>query len=184
MRYCPDCGGGIGRTVPAGDNRRRYVCDDCGTVHYQNPRMVVGAVCVWDGKLLMCRRAIAPRIGFWTIPAGFLELDETTAEGAAREVHEEAGARIAIERLLAVYDLPHIGQVQIFYAADMLSPAISAGIESQEVALFDWADIPWDELAFPTVKWALNDFRANPADTATRTPAATGTRRPRADQRF
>lgn len=180
MRYCPDCGSGVGLTVPAGDNRRRYVCDDCGAVHYQNPRMVVGAVCVWDGKLLMCRRAIAPRVGFWTIPAGFLELDETTAEGAAREVHEEAGARVAIDRLLAVYDLPHIGQVQIFYTADMLSPAISAGIESQEVALFDWADIPWDELAFPTVKWALNDFRAGTAGT----PAATRTRRPRADQRF
>lgn len=111
-------------------------------------------------------------------------MNETTAEGAAREVHEEAGARVAIDRLLAVYDLPHIGQVQMFYAADMLSPAISAGIESQEVALFDWSEIPWDELAFPTVKWVLNDFRASAGKTSGVIPVATRTRRPHADQRF
>jgi ADP-ribose pyrophosphatase YjhB (NUDIX family) len=146
--------------VPEGDNRPRHVCPDCGFIHYRNPLVVVGSVCRdGDGRILMCRRAIDPRKGYWTIPAGFLELGETTQAGARREAMEEANADIAIDHLLAVYDIPRISQVQLMYSAHLVSPRISPGIESLEVALLGWDEIPWDALAFPSVDWALRHFR-------------------------
>ncbi|MDP6353431.1 MAG: NUDIX hydrolase [Alphaproteobacteria bacterium] len=164
--------------VPEGDNRPRKVCPDCGFIHYRNPLVVVGAVCVWRGRILLCRRAIAPRHGYWTLPAGYLELEETTVQGAIREVREEACAEIEIERLLGVYDIARISQVQLIYAARLKSDAIAPGVESLEVALFEWDRIPWDDLAFPSVRWALDHYReaGDGDDRATRSnpPGATG----------
>ncbi len=148
------------RTVPAGDNRERQVCSTCSYVVYENPKVVVGAVVVQDGQVLLCRRAIEPRHGFWTLPAGYLELNETTAEGARREAMEEAGADIALEGILALYNVSRIGQVQVLYRAHFAKPGISAGDESLDVRMFAWEDIPWDEIAFPTVRWALHAWRA------------------------
>jgi ADP-ribose pyrophosphatase YjhB (NUDIX family) len=144
--------------IPEGDNRLRQVCTDCGFVAYENPKVVVGAVVTSGEKILLCRRAINPRRGFWTLPAGFMELHESAETGAAREAWEEANARIAIERLLAAYTIPRLSQVQLIYRARLIDPAISAGVESLEVGLFDYADIPWDDLAFPSVRWALTQF--------------------------
>ena len=146
--------------VPEGDTLERLVCETCGFIDYKNPVVVVGSVCVWRDKFLLCRRAIDPRRGFWTLPAGYLELGESTAEGAAREAWEEACAKIEIEALLAVYDIPRISQLQIFYAARLATPDIAPGEESLETRLMDWAEIPWDDLAFPSVHWALESYRA------------------------
>ena len=143
------------RRVPEGDNRERLVCADCGFVAYDNPKIVVGSVARWGDKILMCRRAIDPRRGFWTLPAGYLELNESTRAGAEREAWEEARAKIAIEGLLAVYDIPRISQVQLIFRARLVTAAVAAGPESLEVALFGWDEIPWDEIAFPSVRWAL-----------------------------
>lgn len=146
------------RTVPEGDDHERLVCPDCGYIAYENPKVVVGAVCTWEDKILLCRRAIDPRTGFWTLPAGYMELNETSEQGAAREAWEEARADLRIEALLAVYNIPRISQVQLIYRAHLVTPNVSAGPESQEVGLFSWDDIPWDELAFPSVRWALTHF--------------------------
>jgi ADP-ribose pyrophosphatase YjhB (NUDIX family) len=145
--------------VPEGDNRERQVCPDCGFINYENPKIVVGSVVLWQDRFLLCRRAIDPRRGFWTLPAGYLELNEATAEGAQREAWEEAQARIAIDGLLAVYSIPRINQVQLIYRAHLTTPDFAAGPESLEVALFPWDEIPWADLAFPSVKWALDQFR-------------------------
>jgi ADP-ribose pyrophosphatase YjhB (NUDIX family) len=147
------------RMVPEGDDRLRLVCPDCGFIAYENPKIVVGSVCRWEDRILMCRRAIEPRRGFWTLPAGFLELNETTIDGAVREALEEANARIAVEALLAVYNIPRISQVQLIYRARLLSPEVSAGPESEAVALFRWEEIPWADIAFPSVHWALHHDR-------------------------
>lgn len=163
------------RVVPEGDDRERLVCPDCGFVQYDNPKIVVGSVVRSGERILMCRRAIMPRRGFWTLPAGYLELNEAPMDGARREAWEEARARIDIDALLAVYDVPRISQVQLIWRATLASPDFSAGPESLEVRLFGWDEIPWDEIAFPTVRWALRhaaeigtraDFaaRTNPAD--------------------
>jgi ADP-ribose pyrophosphatase YjhB (NUDIX family) len=148
------------RTIPEGDDRLRLVCPDCGFIEYENPKIVVGSVTTWEGRILLCRRAIEPSLGLWTLPAGYMELNETTAQGAMREAWEEARARIAIDCLLAVYDLPRISQVQFIYRAALSSPEIEAGPESLEVALFPWEEIPWDMLAFPTVRWSLDEWHA------------------------
>lgn len=148
------------RQIPAGDNRTRLVCPDCGYIEYANPKVVVGAVCWWRDRVLLCRRAIEPRKGFWTIPAGFLELGESTAEGAKREVWEEAQARVTIESLLGVYEIPRISQIQMIYRAPMVGPGFAAGEESEAVDLFDWTNIPWEDLAFPSVSWALHHYRS------------------------
>jgi ADP-ribose pyrophosphatase YjhB (NUDIX family) len=147
------------RAVPEGDDRERLICPDCGFIQYENPKIVVGSVATWQDRILLCRRAINPRVGFWTLPAGYMELNETTADGAKREAWEEARARIEIGALLAVYNIPRLSQVQIFYRARLLSDAVEAGPESREVALFAWDDIPWDDLAFPSVRWALTHHR-------------------------
>jgi ADP-ribose pyrophosphatase YjhB (NUDIX family) len=159
MHFCPRCGAGVELRQPEGDDRERHVCTGCGTVHYLNPKIVVGSVCLHQGRLLLCRRAIPPRAGFWTIPAGYLELGETAEEGARREAWEEARARIELEGLLAVYSVPRIDQVQLLYRARLLDPSVAAGPESLEVELVDWASIPWEELAFPTVRWILERAR-------------------------
>jgi ADP-ribose pyrophosphatase YjhB (NUDIX family) len=145
--------------IPEGDGLPRKVCDHCGFVAYENPKIVVGSVVRADDTVLLCRRAIEPRRGFWTIPAGYMELNETPEEGAIREAHEEAGARIAIERLLAVYSVPRISQVQLIFRATLEDRGLEAGPESLELRLFRWDDIPRDELAFPSVHWALNHER-------------------------
>jgi ADP-ribose pyrophosphatase YjhB (NUDIX family) len=147
------------RAVPQGDNRERMICAECGFVLYDNPKIVVGSVVRWGNQILMCRRSIHPRRGYWTLPAGYLELNESTSTGAEREAWEEAQARIEIEGLLAIYDIPRISQVQLIYRARLIDEAVAAGPESLEVALFHWDDIPWDNIAFPSVRWALHHER-------------------------
>jgi ADP-ribose pyrophosphatase YjhB (NUDIX family) len=147
------------RAIPEGDNRERLICAECGFIHYDNPKIVVGSVARWGDKVLLCRRAIDPRKGFWTLPAGYLELNESTSVGAQREAWEEARARIEIEGLLAVYDIPRLSQVQLVYRARLIDATVSAGPESFEVGLFGWDEIPWDEIAFPSVRWALHHER-------------------------
>lgn len=151
--------GPIHKRVPAGDCRERLVCDDCGFINYENPKLVVGAVIeASDGRILLCKRAIEPSRGLWTIPAGFMELGETPAEGAAREAVEEAEARIEIDTLLAIYSIARISQVLMIYRARLAGDEFGVGEESLESKLFAWDEIPWDQLAFPTVRWALRDF--------------------------
>lgn len=145
--------------VPVGDNRQRLVCPDCDYVAYENPKVVVGVVATWEHKLLMCKRAIEPRLGYWTLPAGFMELGESPEEGAAREAREEACAELEIIDLLAVYSLRHISQLQLFYRARLVSPDVAAGIESEAVGLFHFDDLPAKELAFPSVYWAIEHFQ-------------------------
>ncbi|HEX6978813.1 MAG TPA: NUDIX hydrolase [Alphaproteobacteria bacterium] len=147
------------RAVPDGDTRERLICPDCGFVQYDNPKIVVGAVVRWQDKVLLCRRSIMPRKGFWTLPAGYLELNESAMDGARREAWEEARARIAIDGLLAVYNIPRLSQVQLIFRARLETPDIAAGPESEEVGLFGWDEVPWHELAFPSVRWALNHWR-------------------------
>ena len=150
------------RIVPQGENRERVACLDCGHVFYENPKIVVGAVVAHQGRILLCRRAIEPRRGFWTLPAGYLELNETPAEGAAREAMEEAGASIAIDGILALYSISRIAQVQIIHRARFAQPEhphIKAGEESLEVGLFALDEIPDAEIAFPTVHWAIDAYR-------------------------
>ncbi|HVC57609.1 MAG TPA: NUDIX hydrolase [Stellaceae bacterium] len=147
------------RGVPEGDNRERMICADCGFILYDNPKIVVGSVARSGERTLLCRRSIAPRRGFWTLPAGYLELNESTSAGAQREAWEEAQAKIAIEGLLAIYDIPRISQVQLIYRARLLDEAVAAGPESLEVALFAWDEIPWHDIAFPSVHWALHHER-------------------------
>ncbi|EFH10636.1 NUDIX domain-containing protein [Pseudoroseomonas cervicalis] len=146
------------RITPEGEDRERLTCADCGFIAYENPKIVAGAVVVSEGRVLLCRRAIAPRPGFWTLPAGYMELGETVAEAAQREVWEEARARIALEGILAVYSIARIGQVQILFRAHLAEPGFAAGPESLEVRLFHWEEIPWDEIAFPSVHWALRHW--------------------------
>ena len=147
------------RAIPEGDNRERLICADCGYILYDNPKIVVGSVARWGDKVLLCRRAIDPRRGFWTLPAGYLELNEATSAGAQREALEEANARIEIEGLLAVYDIPRLSQVQLVYRARLTDDQIAPGIESLEVGLFRWDEIPWADIAFPSVRWALHHDR-------------------------
>jgi ADP-ribose pyrophosphatase YjhB (NUDIX family) len=162
MKYCALCGKHVEFKIPQGDNRPRFICNSCGEIHYQNPKNVVGTIPILGEKILLCRRAIEPRKGLWTLPAGFLELDETTAEGAQRETIEEAGAQIAIGPLFSILNVAHIGQVHWFYLAQMTSPVFSpVTSESLEVALFDEASIPWDEIAFLTVRTTLQWFFAD-----------------------
>lgn len=151
--------GSFVRKIPEGDDRQRLVCEDCGFVAYENPKIIVGSVAKWQDRILLCRRAIDPRKGFWTLPAGYLELHETAADGAKREAWEEARAELEIDQLLAVYSIPRISQVQLIYRARLVSPDLAAGEETEELDLFTWERIPWDEIAFPSVHWALGHDR-------------------------
>lgn len=158
-RFCSQCGSPVQHRVPADDNRSRDICDHCGAIHYQNPRMVVGTVPVWEGKILLCRRAIEPRYDTWTLPAGFMELGESTAQGAARETLEEAGARIELGQLYTIIDVPQVDQVHIFYLARALGPELDPGPESLEARYFALDEIPWPELSFRTVATTLERYR-------------------------
>jgi ADP-ribose pyrophosphatase YjhB (NUDIX family) len=161
MNFCSQCGEQVIQRIPEGDSRLRYVCEHCHTIHYQNPNIVAGSLPVWEGKVLLCRRAIEPRLGFWTLPAGFMENGESVEQAARRETVEEACATLRNLHLYTLIDVPHISQVHVFYRAELLSPDFAAGVESLEVQLFDEADIPWDELAFHTVRRTLECFFAD-----------------------
>lgn len=159
IKYCSLCGQPITRHIPVGDNRERHVCSKCGEIHYQNPKVITGCIPVCGKEILLCRRAIEPRKGFWTVPAGFMENGETVAEGAARETVEEACAPLVNMRLFGVYSLPRISQVYIMYIGDLADPeGFGVGEESIEVGLFSEADIPWDGLAFRIIDEALRRF--------------------------
>jgi len=147
------------RRKPHDDSFERHICDNCGLINYENPKIIAGVVATWEQKILMCRRAIEPRIGFWTLPAGFMEQGETVAQGAAREAREEACADVEVDQLIGIYNVPRISQVQMFYRGRLRSPDVAVGPESQDVALMSWDDIPWNELAFPSVYWALQHFK-------------------------
>lgn len=163
MKYCSVCAREVHLAIPPGDNRERYCCDGCGTIHYQNPNLVVGTIPTWEGRVLLCRRAIEPRYGYWTLPAGFMENGETTRAGAERETIEEAGARIELGDLFSMLDVPHVYQVHLFFHARMLAPDLDPGQESLEARLFTEDEIPWNELAFRTVertlRWYFEDQR-------------------------
>lgn len=158
MKYCSECGSAVVLRVPDGDTVPRHVCADCGVIHYQNPKMVVGCIPEWEDKVLLCRRAIEPKYGLWTLPAGFMENGETTLEGAARETWEEAGARIEMGGLYTLYNLPHINQVYLMFRARLLDLEFQPGIESLETRLFTEAEIPWDDIAFRTVRATLEQY--------------------------
>jgi ADP-ribose pyrophosphatase YjhB (NUDIX family) len=141
-----------------GDNRERLVCPDCNFGAYENPKIVVGSVVAECDRILLCRRAIEPRSGYWTIPAGYMEMGETVTEGAQREAWEEARARIAVDGVLAIYSIARLGQVQVIFRAGLAEPGFAAGPESPEVRQFDWDEIPWRDIAFPSVRWALQTW--------------------------
>lgn len=161
IRHCRTCGHAVDYRVPADDNRERAVCGACGEIHYENPLNVVGTVPVWGDQVLLCRRAIEPRHGLWTLPAGFMELGESTSEGAARETDEEAGARIELQGLFSVLNVVRVGQVHLFYRARLLDIAFAPGVETLEARLFHEHDIPWDEIAFRTVRVTLERYFAD-----------------------
>jgi ADP-ribose pyrophosphatase YjhB (NUDIX family) len=161
MKFCPNCGAQPARRVPPGDNLPRWVCDQCGEIHYQNPKLVVGALPEYQGKLLLCRRAIEPRYGYWTLPAGFMENDETAGQAALRETLEEAGARIELIEPFSLLSVPYVNQVHLFYRARLLDLQFNPGEESLEVALYDEARIPWKEIAFRTVAATLRHWFAD-----------------------
>ena len=161
MKFCNQCGAAVVLRIPAGDTRPRFVCGGCETIHYENPKIVAGCIPEWQDKVLLCRRAIEPRHGLWTLPAGFMENDETTTEAAARETLEEAQARVEISGLYALFNLPHINQVYVMFRAKLLDLNFGPGSESLEVALFDEGEIPWDELAFAVVRETLQLYYAD-----------------------
>lgn len=167
MKFCSECAHPVTVAIPEGDNRPRFVCTHCGTIHYQNPKMVIGSIPVWeqDGelKVLLCKRAIEPRYGYWTLPAGFMENGETTSAAAARETEEEAGANIELGNLFTLLNVVHVHQVHLFYLARLLDLDYAPGIESLEVQLFSEAEIPWADLAFPTIRTTLELFFADRA---------------------
>ena len=155
MKFCSNCGAPVVRRVPPGDSLPRWVCDQCGIVHYQNPLLVLGTIPEHGGKLLLCRRAIEPRYGYWTLPAGFMENDETAAQAALRETLEEAGARVELGAPFSMISVPRVNQVHVFYRARLLDLEFKPGEETLEVAMFDEAAIPWKEIAFRTVGTTL-----------------------------
>jgi ADP-ribose pyrophosphatase YjhB (NUDIX family) len=158
MKYCSLCGAPVELRIPPDDNRKRHVCTVCGEVHYQNPKLIVGAIPEWQGQILLCRRAIEPRRGLWTLPAGFMENGESTVEAAARETLEEANALVSIGELYSLYNLPYINQVHLLFRARLLNLDFSPGAESLEVRLFSEEDIPWDSLAFRAVRFTLQHY--------------------------
>ncbi len=162
LHYCTQCANPLARIIPPDDNRVRDVCLQCGSVHYQNPRNVVGVIPIWENKILLCKRAIEPRYNTWTLPAGFMELKETSAEGALREADEEAGiAGIELGPLFSVIDVPSAGQVHIFYLATITQPELNPGPESLEARYFEFDAIPWDNLSFRTVSTTLEHYLAD-----------------------
>lgn len=161
MKYCIECGGTLLLTIPPGDDRQRHVCADCDYIHYHNPKIITGCIPAYEDRVLLCRRAIEPRHGFWTLPAGFLENGETLEEGAVRETLEEACARVNLHELHGVFDIPHISQVYMFYRATLTDLAFSPGAESLETALFSQDEVPWENLAFPVITLMLRHYFAD-----------------------
>lgn len=161
MQYCSECGQRTTLKIPDGDNRERQVCESCNTIHYQNPKNVCGCILEWQGKVLLCKRAIEPRHGYWTLPAGFMENNETTMEGAAREAYEEAHATAADLQLFGLYNLPRISQVYLMFHGTLKDGYMKAGEESLKVGLFAETEIPWNELAFPVVTESLQCYFAD-----------------------
>jgi ADP-ribose pyrophosphatase YjhB (NUDIX family) len=161
MKFCSNCAAALVKRVPPGDSLPRWTCDQCGSIHYQNPLMVVGSIPEHEGRLLLCRRAIEPRYGYWTLPAGFMENDETTGQAAARETLEEAGARIELGEPFSMISVPYVNQVHIFYRARLLDLDFRPGEESLEVMLYDEARIPWKDIAFRTVAATLRHWFAD-----------------------
>lgn len=161
INFCSACGAPVELQVPPQDNRLRHVCTACGEIHYQNPKLIVGSIPEWQGKILLCRRAIEPRYGLWTLPAGFMENGETTAEAALRETLEEANARVTIGELYSIHNLPHINQVHLLFRASLLDLDFSPGQESLEVRLFEEHEIPWETLAFRPVIFTLRHWYAD-----------------------
>lgn len=161
MKYCSQCGHAVEERVPEGDNLPRHVCPACDTIHYHNPKIVAGCLPVWGDQVLLCRRAIEPQYGRWTLPAGFMENGETVEQAALRESWEEARANVDIIELYTLYSLPHINQVYMMFRAELRDTSFAAGPESLEVALFDEADIPWEELAFRTIAETLRHYFAD-----------------------
>jgi len=173
MKYCSHCGKTVVFRIPEGDNRERFLCESCGTIHYQNPRIITGCLAVWEDRVLLCKRAIQPRSGFWTLPAGFLENGETATAGAERETWEEVRAKVAKLELYTMFSLPHISQIYLFYRAQLIDGIFAPGEETDAVRLFHEADIPWDKLAFPVIRDTLqhyfrdranNEFKVHAAD--------------------
>lgn len=161
MKYCSECGAPVRVGVPQNDDRQRHICDACGMIHYHNPKLIAGCIPVWGEQVLLCRRAIEPCLGLWTLPAGFMELGENLPAAAAREAREEANVDVEIEALHSLFSLPHISQVYVFFRARMIEEHFFPGYESLETRLFTEQEIPWDELAFETVRRALRYFFAD-----------------------
>jgi ADP-ribose pyrophosphatase YjhB (NUDIX family) len=158
MKHCSQCGAEVSLRIPDDDNRLRHICDACDIIHYQNPKIVAGCLPIWKDKILLCKRAIEPRHGFWTLPAGYMEMGETTTAAALRETLEEANARVEIQGLYALMNLPHVNQVYMMYRSKLLDLDFSPGDESLEVELFKADEIPWDELAFTTIRHTLQFY--------------------------
>ena len=161
MNFCVICGHKTTEKIPLGDHQLRRVCTDCGNIHYINPKVICGALVLWENKVLLCRRAIEPRYGLWTLPAGYMELFETMEQGAARETREEAEAEVEIEHLYCMYNIPRIGQIYVLFKANLINGAFGAGEESIECRLFEEHEIPWSELAFPSVEHTLKHYFAD-----------------------
>lgn len=161
MRFCSVCGKAVRVGIPDGDHRPRHICDHCGTIHYQNPKIVAGCIAHWEDRVLMCRRAIEPRHGLWTVPAGFLENGETTYQGALRETIEEANARVEVEDLYVTVNLPHINQIYMLFRGRLLDLDFFPGEESLETQLMTAQEIPWGDMAFPTVTESLRLYFAD-----------------------
>ena len=158
MKYCSQCGALVLLSIPPGDDRPRYICTSCGTIHYQNPRVVVGCIPEWENKILFCQRAIEPRYGYWTLPAGFLENGETVSEGAKRETYEEAGATVNQLEPYGLYNICYVNQIYLMFRGSLVDLNFKPGSESLAVRLFTPEEIPWDELAFPVIGKTLTRF--------------------------
>lgn len=158
MKFCSSCGSQVEQRIPEGDDRERHICASCDTIHYTNPRIITGCLPTHEGRVLLCKRAIEPRHGYWTLPAGFMENGETTLEGALRESWEEAKARIEVQELYTLFNLPYINQVYMFYRGNLKTLDFGPGMESLEVELFNEESVPWDELAFPVIRKTLEYF--------------------------
>ena len=158
MKYCSACGATVEVRIPEADNRQRHICTGCRTVHYHNPKIVAGCVAEWEDRILLCRRAIEPRYGLWTLPAGYMEIGETTTEAAARETLEEANAAVEILDLYMIINLPYVSQVYMMYRSRLKDGRYSSGVESLEVGLYGRDEVPWDALAFPAVRETLNFY--------------------------
>ncbi|MEM1436840.1 MAG: NUDIX hydrolase [Pseudomonadota bacterium] len=158
MKFCSSCGGPVVLRIPEGDNRERHVCTNCGMIHYINPRIIAGCLVTKGERVLLCKRAIEPRLGYWTLPAGFMENGETVEQGAARETYEEALAKVDIHGLYTVFSLPHISQVYLFFRGELIGEDYGAGPESLDVGLYEEAEVPWEDLAFPVMTRTLRYF--------------------------